>query len=460
MNKKIFSLNNNQFIIAKIGGTSVANFEAMNNCANIIYNNKNIRIVIVSASAGITNLLIKLSEGCKKNKRIQLLQKITNIQYNIINKLKITNLINKKINLLLKNIINLSEQATLKTSNELTDEIVCYGELMSTLLFVEILKQRNISSQWFDIRNIMKTDENFGQAKPKITYLKQLAKQQLFPILKKSLIITQGFIGQDQKGRTTTLGRGGSDYTATLLAEALKLSYVYILTDVPGIFTSDPNIVPNAKRIDNINFNEAAEMATFGAKILHPLTLLPVIRANISIFIGSSKNPELGGTIIDSNTKNFPKIISLVIRRKQILLILKNIKNIKKHIFLIKIFTILSNHNIPIDFVTIIESNIIIIINTVTYINKNNLINTLLLRELSFLCNVKIEKNLSLITIIGKNLSKVNKIRKKIINSLKLFKIRMINYGIDYNNIYLIINENDADNILRILHNNLFEKIK
>ncbi|CRK86030.1 Lysine-sensitive aspartokinase 3 [Candidatus Providencia siddallii] len=460
MNKNFFLPDVNQFIIAKIGGTSVANFKSMNNSANIILTNKNIRLVVLSASAGITNLLIELSEGCKENKRCKLLQKIKKIQFSIINKLETTEFISKKINNILDKIIYLSKLAQVKKTKILTDEIVSYGELMSTLVFVEILRQRNINSKWFDIRNIMKTNENFGQAKPKIAELKKFAEQQLLPILIKSLVITQGFIGCDKNGHTTTIGRGGSDYTATLLAEALNLSHVEIWTDVPGIYTADPHIVPNAQRIDEITFNEATEMAIFGAKILHPATLLPAIRTKISVFIGSSQNPEAGGTVINHKTISTPYIKSLAIRRKQVLLILDNIKIFNIHIFLIKIFAILLQHNIPIELINITKSSVVLIINTTIYIRKNNdLLKNILISKLSYLCCVKIEENFALVTIIGNKLLQIHGLTKRIIDSLKSFDIRMINYGTSYNNICLLISDHNAKEFLQILHTNLFDKI-
>lgn len=135
-------------------------------------------------------------------------------------------------------------------------------------------------------------------------------------------MITRGFIGSEAKGRTTTLGRGGSDYTAALLGEALHATRVDIWTDVPGIYTTDPRVVSAAKRIDVIAFEEAAEMATFGAKVLHPATLLPAVRSDIPVFVGSSKDPKAGGTLVCKKTENPPLFRALALRRKQTLVTL------------------------------------------------------------------------------------------------------------------------------------------
>ena len=157
---------------------------------------------------------------------------------------------------------------------------------------LKILRERNVQAQWFDVRKVMRTNDRFGRAEPDVAALSELATQQLAPRLADTIVITQGFIGSEAKGRTTTLGRGGSDYTAALLGEALHATRVDIWTDVPGIYTTDPRVVPAAKRIDEIAFEEAAEMATFGAKVLHPATLLPAVRSDIPVLSAPAKIPK------------------------------------------------------------------------------------------------------------------------------------------------------------------------
>nr|ELR5135050.1 lysine-sensitive aspartokinase 3 [Providencia rettgeri] len=449
---------NSQFVIAKFGGTSVANFKAMNNSANIILSNPNVRVVVLSASAGVTNLLIELAEGCDIDKRNELLKKVKDIQYAIIDNLQTADVIREEINRLLDNIAHLADSASLATSDALTDEMVSHGELMSTLLFVEVLRQRNTESQWFDVRKVMRTNESFGRAEPELEQLKTLAEQQLLPRLAESVVITQGFIGRDPKGRTTTLGRGGSDYTAALLAEVLSLSRVDIWTDVPGIYSTDPRVVPNAQRIDEIAFDEAAEMATFGAKILHPATLLPAVRAGIPVFVGSSKSPEAGGTIVSDKTSNPPQFRALALRRKQTLLTLHSLKMLHARGFLAEIFTILLRHNISVDLITTSEVSVALTLDTTGSTGTNgSLLTNALMTELSALCRVEVEENLALVAIIGNELSQVNGLGKQIFGALESFNIRMISYGASSHNICLLVPGDDAENIVRTLHSNLFE---
>ncbi|PZL89785.1 lysine-sensitive aspartokinase 3, partial [Pantoea graminicola] len=312
-------------IVAKFGGTSVADFEAMNRSADVVLQDASTRLVVLSASAGITNLLVALAEGQPAAQRATLLDDIRRIQYAIVDRLQRPAVIREEIDRMIDNISMLSEAASLANSHALTDELVSHGELMSTLLFVEILRERQVNAEWFDVRKVMRTDDRFGRAAPDVAVLAEQATTQLQPRIAQALVVTQGFIGSESEGRTTTLGRGGSDYTAALLGEALHAARVDIWTDVPGIYTTDPRVVPTAKRIDEITFEEAAEMATFGAKVLHPATLLPAVRRGIPVFVGSSKDPAAGGTRVCNETRNPPLFRALALRRKQTLLTLHSL---------------------------------------------------------------------------------------------------------------------------------------
>ncbi|PHM49044.1 lysine-sensitive aspartokinase 3 [Xenorhabdus miraniensis] len=449
---------NSQYVVAKFGGTSVADFDAMNNCADIILANANVRVVVLSASSGVTNLLVALAAGCDNDKRESYLKQIRDIQYAVIERLNDANVIREEIDRLLENIEMLSEAASLATSEALTDELVSHGEMMSTLLFVELLRQRNTDAEWFDIRRIMRTSAHFGKAEPDTLQLHTLAMEYLHPRLNNTIVITQGFIGREEKGRTTTLGRGGSDYTAALLGEALGLQRVDIWTDVPGIYTTDPRVAPTAKRINTIAFDEAAEMATFGAKILHPATLLPAVRSGIPVFVGSSKDPLAGGTVVCDKTENPPLFRALALRRKQTLLTLHSLKMLHARGFLAEVFTLLSRHNISVDLITTSEVNIALTLDTTGSTSTNgSLLTNALLTELSTLCRVEVEENMALVAIIGNDLSKSKGLGKKVFGVLESFNIRMISGGASSHNICLLVPGKDAEQMIQTLHRSLFE---
>lgn len=446
------------FVVAKFGGTSVADYDAMNRSADVVLADPNTRLVVLSASAGVTNLLVSLSEGLEATERFVKLDALRKIQFDILERLQNPNVIREEVERLLENITTLAEAASLATSSALTDELVSHGELMSTLLFVEIMRERNIQAQWFDVRKVMHTSDRFGRAEPDVEALAELTNQQLAPRLDEGIVITQGFIGSEAKGRTTTLGRGGSDYTAALLGEALHATRVDIWTDVPGIYTTDPRVVSAAKRIDVIAFEEAAEMATFGAKVLHPATLLPAVRSDIPVFVGSSKDPKAGGTLVCKKTENPPLFRALALRRKQTLVTLHSHNMLHSRGFLAEVFGILARHNISVDLITTSEVSIALTLDTTGSTSTGDtLLTQSLLIELSELCRVEVEEDLALVAIIGNKLSRACGVGKEVFGVLDPFNIRMICYGASSYNLCFLVPADQAEQVVQKLHQNLFE---
>ncbi|ELC6297402.1 lysine-sensitive aspartokinase 3 [Enterobacter hormaechei] len=446
------------FVVAKFGGTSVADYDAMNRSADVVLADPNTRLVVLSASAGVTNLLVSLSEGLEATERFVKLDALRKIQFDILERLQNPNVIREEVERLLENITTLAEAASLATSSALTDELVSHGELMSTLLFVEIMRERNIQAQWFDVRKVMRTSDRFGRAEPDVEALAELTNQQLAPRLDEGIVITQGFIGSEAKGRTTTLGRGGSDYTAALLGEALHATRVDIWTDVPGIYTTDPRVVSAAKRIDVIAFEEAAEMATFGAKVLHPATLLPAVRSDIPVFVGSSKDPKAGGTLVCKKTDNPPLFRALALRRKQTLVTLHSHNMLHSRGFLAEVFGILARHNISVDLITTSEVSIALTLDTTGSTSTGDtLLTQSLLIELSELCRVEVEEDLALVAIIGNKLSRACGVGKEVFGVLDPFNIRMICYGASSYNLCFLVPADQAEQVVQKLHQNLFE---
>lgn len=446
------------FVVAKFGGTSVADYDAMNRSADVVLADPNTRLVVLSASAGVTNLLVSLSEGLEATERFVKLDALRKIQFDILERLQNPNVIREEVERLLENITTLAEAASLATSTALTDELVSHGELMSTLLFVEIMRERNVQAQWFDVRKVMRTSDRFGRAEPDVEMLAELTNQQLAPRLAEGIVITQGFIGSEAKGRTTTLGRGGSDYTAALLGEALHATRVDIWTDVPGIYTTDPRVVSAAKRIDVIAFEEAAEMATFGAKVLHPATLLPAVRSDIPVFVGSSKDPKAGGTLVCKKTENPPLFRALALRRRQTLVTLHSHNMLHSRGFLAEVFGILARHNISVDLITTSEVSIALTQDTTGSTSTGDtLLTQSLLIELSELCRVEVEEDLALVAIIGNKLSRACGVGKEVFGVLDPFNIRMICYGASSYNLCFLVPADQAEQVVQKLHQNLFE---
>lgn len=445
--------------VAKFGGTSVANFDAMTSCANIVTSDANTRVVVLSASAGVTNYLVELANGCEKERREEILDAVRTIQYNIIEKLQNQSEVSAEIDELLQHIAALAESASLATSNALTDELICHGEMMSTKIFTQLLKERNFPAVWVDVRDIVATNSNYGKAAPNDEKTQQQSDAIIKPLIAAgNVVITQGFIGRDDEGKTTTLGRGGSDYSAALLAEVLNANDVLIWTDVPGIYTTDPRVVPNAQRIDTMAFNEAAEMATFGAKVLHPATLLPAVRSNIPVYVGSSKAPEQGGTWVTSDPQPRPTFRAIALRRNQTLLTLSSLSMLHAQGFLANVFAILAKHKISVDVITTSEVSVALTLDkTGSASSGADMLSKELLDELNAYCHVQVEHDLALIAIIGNNLHTQAGVAKQLFHTIENFNIRLISYGASTNNVCTLIKNDEADEVVRALHAGLFE---
>lgn len=445
--------------VAKFGGTSVANFDAMTLCANIITSDPNSKVVVLSASAGVTNYLVELANGCEQPRRQEILDAVRTIQYNIIEKLKQPHTVSTEIDKLLAHITALAESASLATSPALADELICHGEMMSTKIFTQLLNERDFPAVWVDVRNVVATNNHYGKAVPNDEKTQQQSDAIIKPLIEQGkVVITQGFIGRDDEGKTTTLGRGGSDYSAALLAEVLNANDVLIWTDVPGIYTTDPRVVPQAKRIDTMSFNEAAEMATFGAKVLHPSTLLPAVRSNIPVYVGSSKSPEQGGTWVTRDPQPRPTFRALALRRNQILLTLSSLSMLHAQGFLAKVFTVLAKHKISVDVVTTSEVSVALTLDkTGSSSSGTDMLSSELLDELREYCHVQVEQDLALVAIIGNNLHTQSGIARALFDTLSPYNVRLISYGASTNNVCTLVKLEEADEVIRALHSSLFE---
>lgn len=444
--------------VAKFGGTSVADYEAMCRCAEIVVNQPNTRIVVVSASSGVTNYLVRLTNTyLPANERDAILQHISDIQFSILKLLGKKNELAQAMEVLLNELNEVSRDPELADDASLKDQLLSYGERMSTLLFAEILRQQGLSAVNFDVRQVMRTDDNFGKAQPDTDQIKQLCATHLAPELSQYVFVTQGFIGADEQNRTTTLGRGGSDYSAALLAEALDADTLEIWTDVDGIYTTDPRLTEKAKPIPEISFDEAAEMATFGAKILHPATLIPAMRSNTRVFVGSSRAPAKGGTWILRQVTDKPAYRAIALRKEQVLLTLKSPNMLHATGFLADVFTILAKHKISVDLITTSEISVALTLDEPTNGNKQNL-SERVLKELSNVGEVKIERDLALIAVIGNHLQVTDGVGGEVLSALQHYNLRMICHGASPHNLCFLVKGKDAGDVVAHLHNSLFKE--
>ncbi|WP_349921860.1 lysine-sensitive aspartokinase 3 [Aeromonas veronii] len=448
-----------QINVAKFGGTSVADAAAMNHCADVVLANPATRVVVLSASAGVTNLLVSLAQGeLDEAGQDAQLARLADIQQAILTALGEPGDVSAIIHAQLAEIRTMARQAQLHTDAELADRLIACGELMSTRLFTELLHQRGVKAQWQDARQLMRTDSRFGKASVDLAATRTLCQASLGPLLGDSLVITQGFIGADGDGRTTTLGRGGSDYSAALLAEALDASSIEIWTDVPGIYTTDPRLVTRARPIPEISFVEAAEMATFGAKVLHPATLQPALRQDIPVFVGSAKDPAAGGTWIRASTTTNPLFRAVALRRSQVLVTLHSLNMFHAYGFLAEVFGILARHRISVDLITTSEVSVSLTLDhTGSQSNGEPILSDKVLAELGQLCKVEVETDLALVALIGNRMSEAAGVGSRVFDAIREHNIRMICYGASAHNLCFLVKESEAGHIVNRLHQELLD---
>ncbi|MCR9629781.1 lysine-sensitive aspartokinase 3 [Vibrio antiquarius] len=447
------------FNVAKFGGTSVANFEAMSRCATIIENDPNTRLVVISACSGVTNLLVELANGVQdQTHRTELLQNLANIHDAILTQLEDSTKTAAEVYAILDTVTSLAEAASIQASAKLTDHLVACGELMSTHILAQLMCERGIQAVRFDIRDVLRTDDNFGRAEPNIEAISTLAQDKLVPLCQQSVVVTQGFIGSDEAGNTTTLGRGGSDYSAALIAESVKAAGLEIWTDVPGIYTTDPRIAPKASPIPEISFSEASEMANFGAKILHPSTLVPALRHDIPVFVGSSKEPEKGGTWIRHQVESSPLFRALALRCNQTMVTLRSANMFHAYGFLAKVFEILAKHKISVDLITTSEISVSLTLDQTDTSGGAPQLPQAVREELEELCKVEVEHDLCLVALIGNNMSESKGYAKQVFGTLEDFNLRMICYGASPHNLCFLIHESVSKQAIQKLHTELFEK--
>ncbi|MBD1565225.1 lysine-sensitive aspartokinase 3 [Vibrio sp. SA48] len=447
------------FNVAKFGGTSVANFEAMSRCAAVIENNPNTKLVVSSACSGVTNLLVELASGVQDaEQRLAIIKQLADIHHAIIDQLAQPAQVEKEVHSILDMVASVAEAASFQSSKKLTDHLVACGELMSTFILTQLMRERGMEAVRFDIREILRTDDHYGRAEPQLEQIALLAKQKLTPLCQQHVVVTQGFIGSDEQGNTTTLGRGGSDYSAALIAEAVQASGLEIWTDVPGIYTTDPRIAPNAAPIAEISFSEASEMANFGAKILHPSTLLPALRHDIPVFVGSSKEPEKGGTWIRKRVESSPLFRALTLRGNQTMVTLRSASMFHAYGFLSKVFEILAKHKISVDLITTSEISVSLTLDKTDTSGGSPELPQAVRQELEELCTVDVEHNLSLIALIGNNMSNNKGYAKQVFSTLEDFNMRMICYGASPHNLCFLLHESVSKAAIQKLHQELFEK--
>jgi aspartate kinase len=336
-------------------------------------------------------------------------------------------------------------------SRRSNDLILSFGERFSTILISQRASAMGIDTELLDARQFIKTDDSFTQANLLQEQTDSLVRKMIKP-KSGALIVTQGFIASTQEGITTTLGRNQSDYTAIVLGAALDAEEVQIWTDVDGIMTSDPRLVPLATTISSLSYREAAELAHFGAKVIHPLAIQPAERNEIPICVRNTGNPESEGTrIVGSLPSEGPKAIAF---KKGITVVnIASGRMLQVYGFLKAIFEIFERYKTSIDLVATSEVSVSMTIENVDYLEG-------ITRDLKSLGAINTEKNQSIVCLVGQDLWKSSEIISRVFSTLKKVPIRMISLGSSDTNLSLVVPQEQAEETVRSLHKEFFETNK
>jgi aspartate kinase len=458
-------------IVMKFGGTSVATGENIRQVANIVADSvKNDRrvVVVVSALAGITNQLVEEAEQAKKNdeKQIQeftrkLIEKhiatVTEAIDNTNLQKEVERIIKKTVGELEKVLTGICYVGEITPKSR--DYVLSFGERLAAPIIWGALRDIKLQTQCFTGKEAgIVTDENFGEARPLMNVTTHQVKGRLESLLEKKIVpVVTGYIAATQDGVVTTLGRGGSDYTATVLSVALSADEVWIWTDVDGIMTTDPKIVQSAKMLPQLSYGEAAEMAIFGAKAMHPSALEPVIEANIPVRIRNVYNPENHGTLIadGEETKSTEIVKAVALIRDVAMINIRGAAMVGAPGSYSKVFDVMGKNNINIMMVSaaVSEANISLIV------RRNLLGRALSTLEIALLGRgvvneITSEDDVCVIAVMGANMKGTLGVASRIFTTVaqRGINIRMIAQGSSELNVSFVVKEKDGAAVVRAIH--------
>ena len=451
-------------VVMKFGGTSVEDPAAISRTAAIVAGRvaqgKN-PVVVVSAMAKVTDQLLRAAGAASLGDRTGALAISSRLRSRhrdtacaLIQDAKesaaLVTWVDQKFDQLDEVLRGLA--AILELTPRISDLIVSYGERISSRIIAAAFAERAIDSVHVDAREIIVTDSQFQKAIPLDSITEKRVSEKLRPLLASGKVpVMGGFIASNESGITTTLGRGGSDFTGALIGGALGADAIEIWTDVDGIMTCDPRVCPDALRVKVISFEEAAELAYFGAKVLHPATILPAVKKNIPVLVLNSRNPSNEGTRITSLAPHCSSPFkSIAVKKKLSIIDVVASRMLMTHGYLSEIFAIFDKHKCPVDMVSTSEVSV-----SLTVDSNDQL--PLIAADLSKLADVKYEGKKALVCMVGEDIRGKNGMAAQVFSAIRHINVRMISQGASEINMSFMIEEEDADEAVRSLHAAFFQ---
>ena len=435
--------------IMKFGGTSVGKPERMRQIAQLITADKEPVMVVLSALSGTTNALVEIShrlaasdkEGASE--KIAILEKYyQNFIHALLQEATLLAMANEVLNEHFE-FLRITQKISL--SDALNKDILAQGELMSTKLFSLFLEQSKIDHALLPALDFMSLDQN---EEPDLVLIQEKLNGVLANHPNKNIFVTQGYICRNAKGEVDNLKRGGSDYTASLIAAAVKATVCEIWTDIDGMHNNDPRVVDKTVAIEQLSFDEAAELAYFGAKILHPTCIWPAQQENIPVKLLNTMEPKAPGTVIMKEAGTVG--VKAVAAKDDIIAVkIKSTRMLLAYGFLRKIFEVFEKYKTSIDMITTSEVAVSVSIDNDMHLNE-------IIAELSNIASVEVEKNQTIVSIVGNEIAKTDAVLNKLFQAINEVPITMVSYGGSPHNISLLIPSGHKVKTLQLINKGLF----
>jgi aspartate kinase len=450
-------------IVMKFGGTSVQDADAIARVSEIVKARLADKpVVVVSAMAKVTDQLLAMARAAGSGDRktaLSLSRALRERHYNAAGELLGTALFTEFHGDLGTDFENLDEllrgiSAVGELTPRTTDQVASLGEILSSKIVAAAFSAHGIAATLVDSRKCIVTDNTHIRAAPLFEETNERLKSKVQPLLHAGRVpVMGGFIGATKAGVTTTIGRGGSDFSAAIVGAGLDASRIEIWTDVDGMMTTDPNICPDAKRIKVISFEEAAELAYFGAKVLHPATVLPAIQKNIPVYVLNSRNPACEGTRISARAPHCRNFFKAIAAKKRITIVdVAAPRMLLAHGFLRAIFEAFDRHRVPVDVVSTSEVSVSLTVDSNESIPA-------LAADLAKLADVKYEGRKAIVCLVGENLRETPGVAARVFGELADMKIRMISQGASEINLTFVIEEDEVPQVIRRLHKTFFSDL-
>ncbi|NTU58576.1 MAG: lysine-sensitive aspartokinase 3 [Chlorobiaceae bacterium] len=453
--------------VMKFGGTSVGTAKAMQQAISIVAEKRKsgVPLVVLSACSGITNKLIQIAEAAGAGNIDEALLRAAEVRrhhVDLVGELVKGEELRKELADRIDAYVTHLEMLAkgIEIVGELTerskDSFCSFGELLSTTVFAAAMNEQGHRCQWLDVRKVMVTDDRFGFARPIEELCEANTSGIIRPLLDSGVIVvTQGYIGSTTAGKTTTLGRGGSDLSAALLGAWLHDDSIEIWTDVDGVMTCDPRIVPEARSIRVMTFSEAAELAYLGAKVLHPDTIAPAVKKNIPVYVLNSWHPDSKGTLITDDPEllsgmSYEGLVkSIAVKKGQAIVNVRSNRMFGRHGFMSELFDVFERFSVSVEMISTSEVSVSLTVD-------DSSVSDPLIQALSAIGDVEIEHRVATVSVVGDNLRLSKGVAGRIFSSLRNVNLRMISQGASEINVGFVVEEQDVMAAVSALHHEFF----